>query len=180
MSAKRLMTISEITGTAIPIDLCESCGESGCNDYCEEYGEKLCVGCPVQNAFNHLAAYEDTDMSPQEIKEMREENQRLTKENESKENYTIELFNCIKDAGSKNAMLQIQIDYLKLECDIADKTLELVAEYIVDFGCVDDNLCGTMHTQYSNDFCGENTSGGKCYKCVAEHFTQKAKEELQK
>ena len=65
---KRLTKMSEITDSATLIALCESCGESGCDDYCGEYQNNNCIGCPVQEAFTRLSAYEDTGLSPKKIK----------------------------------------------------------------------------------------------------------------
>lgn len=64
---KRLTAISEISDNelAMPIKMKESCGEDGCRDVCEDYYD--CVGCPVQECLTKLAAYENTNLEPEEI-----------------------------------------------------------------------------------------------------------------
>lgn len=37
--------------------------ECDCEDYCRTQGS--CVNCEIQNAFNRLAAYEDTGLTPE-------------------------------------------------------------------------------------------------------------------
>lgn len=50
-----------------------------CEDVCSlrEGGEGKCDGCGFQEAFNRLAAYEDTRLSPEEITAMKADNKRL-------------------------------------------------------------------------------------------------------
>lgn len=50
----------------------------GCQDYCYEIGED-CDYCALQRAFNRLAAYEDTGLTPEEIELLKSENARLHK-----------------------------------------------------------------------------------------------------
>ena len=42
-----------------------------CRQVCEEQGENGCKGCPIALAFNRLAAYEDTGLTPEEVQQMR-------------------------------------------------------------------------------------------------------------
>ena len=42
----------------------EAVGEKVCERICRDKG---CLNCPIQNAFDRLAAYEDTGMMPEEI-----------------------------------------------------------------------------------------------------------------
>lgn len=49
--------------------------EDGCRAYCSDE----CDGCGIQEAFDRLAAYEDTGYEPEEIKALREDNVRLHK-----------------------------------------------------------------------------------------------------
>ena len=42
-----------------------------CRQVCEEQGENGCKGCPIALAFDRLAAYEDTGLTPEEIQQMR-------------------------------------------------------------------------------------------------------------
>ena len=44
-----------------------------CREVCEEQGENGCKGCPIALAFDRLAAYEDTGLTPEEIKSLRAE-----------------------------------------------------------------------------------------------------------
>lgn len=44
-----------------------------CRQVCEEQGENGCKGCPIALAFDRLAAYEDTGLTPKEIKRLRAE-----------------------------------------------------------------------------------------------------------
>lgn len=64
----RLTSISEITGLPIVKELQESCGEDACADVCDENRYEGCVGCPVQKAITKLFAYEDTGLTPEEVK----------------------------------------------------------------------------------------------------------------
>lgn len=52
-----------------------------CEDVCSlrEGGENKCDGCGLQEAFNRLAAYEDTGLTPEEITAMKADNERLHK-----------------------------------------------------------------------------------------------------
>lgn len=59
-------------------------GEDGYEEYCslrlEDYdGEVCCRSCGIQAAFSKLAAYEDTGLTPEEIKVLREDNKKLHK-----------------------------------------------------------------------------------------------------
>lgn len=64
---ERLTAPSEAINSITLKALCESCGEDACGDLCTEYLYKECKGCPVQEAFNRLAAYEDIEKSPEDI-----------------------------------------------------------------------------------------------------------------
>lgn len=44
-----------------------------CNEVCKAQGDNGCVGCPIAKAFNRLAAYENTNLEPEEIKEFIED-----------------------------------------------------------------------------------------------------------
>ena len=46
-------------------------GNLGCRQVCEEQEENGCKGCPIALAFDRLAAYEDTGLTPEEIQQMR-------------------------------------------------------------------------------------------------------------
>lgn len=48
-----------------------------CYEYCGEDGP--CEKCGVQQAFDRLAAYEDTGLTPKEIAAMKSDNERLHK-----------------------------------------------------------------------------------------------------
>lgn len=69
MEYKRLTTTSLITDSPTLKALCESCGESGCDELCSDYQEKGCAGCPVQIGFERLSAYEDSGLSPKQVQE---------------------------------------------------------------------------------------------------------------
>lgn len=73
MEFNRLTIKSEITDSPTLKALCESCGESGCSDVCEDYSENHCNGCPVQEAFERLSAYEDTGLSPEKIEKLKQQ-----------------------------------------------------------------------------------------------------------
>lgn len=73
----RLTKVSEITDSATLVEFCESCGESGCNDFCEDHQDNNCIGCPVQEAFERLSAYEDSELSPEQVKALQQELQQL-------------------------------------------------------------------------------------------------------
>lgn len=80
MECKRLTTISEITDNPTLKALCESCGESSCDEICCRYQDDNCVGCPLQEAFSRLAAYEDSGLSPEEVQALQRENEALKQE----------------------------------------------------------------------------------------------------
>lgn len=42
-----------------------------CRQVCEEQEENGCKGCPIALAFDRLAAYEDTGLTPEEVQQMR-------------------------------------------------------------------------------------------------------------
>ena len=42
-----------------------------CRQVCEEQEENGCKGCPIALAFDRLAAYEDTGLTPKEVQVMR-------------------------------------------------------------------------------------------------------------
>jgi RNA polymerase-binding transcription factor DksA len=67
---ERLTKKSECADLITIKALCESCGEDACGDLCTEYLYKECKGCPVQEAFDRLAAYEDTGLTPERIREL--------------------------------------------------------------------------------------------------------------
>ena len=46
-------------------------GDLGCRQVCEEQEENGCKGCPIELAFDRLAAYEDTGLAPEEVQQMR-------------------------------------------------------------------------------------------------------------
>lgn len=46
-------------------------GNLGCRQVCEEQEENGCKGCPIELAFDRLAAYEDTGLTPAEVQAMR-------------------------------------------------------------------------------------------------------------
>jgi rubredoxin len=69
MKYKRLTKISEITNSPTLKAMCESCGESGCNDFCEDFQDHNCIGCPVQSGFQMLSDYEDSGLSPEQVKD---------------------------------------------------------------------------------------------------------------
>lgn len=52
--------------------------EDGCSEYCELH-DGDCNNCEVQQAFDRLAAYEDTGLTPDEIKALQADNERLRK-----------------------------------------------------------------------------------------------------
>ena len=46
--------------------------ETGCKDYCEEKkGGYDCETCVIQMAFNRLAEYENTGLSPEEVQKLK-------------------------------------------------------------------------------------------------------------
>lgn len=46
-------------------------GNLGCRQVCEEQEENGCKGCPIELAFDRLAAYENTGLTPEEVQQMR-------------------------------------------------------------------------------------------------------------
>ena len=68
---QRLTDISSITGLPMPIKLMESCGEDGCLNICEEYCENDCKGCPVQECITKLHEYQESNLEPEEVKQLR-------------------------------------------------------------------------------------------------------------
>lgn len=69
-------------GEAVPMEMCSfdresetepddcmSCGEVCTEYYAEGYGTG-CAGCPVQKAFDQLAKYEATNLTPEQILEI--------------------------------------------------------------------------------------------------------------
>ena len=42
-----------------------------CREVCQIQGDKGCKDCPIAAAFDRLAAYEDTGLIPEEVKQMR-------------------------------------------------------------------------------------------------------------
>lgn len=58
---KKMCTIDALGGA----DDCLSCEE-----ICGESCDNECKGCPVQECFNKLAAYEDTGLTPEQIMEI--------------------------------------------------------------------------------------------------------------
>lgn len=54
--------------------------EDACYEYCELWGDegnKQCEQCGIQQAFDRLAAYEDSGITPEEIKALQADNARL-------------------------------------------------------------------------------------------------------
>ncbi len=80
MEYKRLTTISEVMDSPTLKALCEGCGESSCDEICCRYQDDNCVGCPLQEAFSRLAAYEDSGLSPEEVRVLQKENEVLKQE----------------------------------------------------------------------------------------------------
>ncbi|MCH5195912.1 MAG: hypothetical protein J1F28_04320 [Oscillospiraceae bacterium] len=55
--------------------------ESTCYEYCEMWGDegcKKCEQCGIQQAFDKLAAYENTGFTPEEIAAMKADNEKLS------------------------------------------------------------------------------------------------------
>lgn len=52
--------------------------EDGCIEYCELHGGD-CEDCKIQEAFDRLAAYEDTGLTPEEVEALKIDNDRLHK-----------------------------------------------------------------------------------------------------
>jgi hypothetical protein len=80
MEYTRLTVQSEAADITTIKALCESCGESGCDEFCEEFQGIGCVGCPVQQAFERLSAYEDSELSPDQVKTLKLEISRMNDE----------------------------------------------------------------------------------------------------
>ncbi|WP_018306317.1 hypothetical protein [Desulfitobacterium hafniense] len=72
--SERLTVASECFDGFTLKELCESCGEMGCGEYCEIMQGSDCSTCPIQKAFNRLAQYEDTGLSPESVSELAKEN----------------------------------------------------------------------------------------------------------
>ena len=49
--------------------------EDGCVEYCELHDD--CNDCQIQEAFDRLAAYEDTGLTPEEVEALKADNDRL-------------------------------------------------------------------------------------------------------
>lgn len=41
-----------------------------CEEVCKQHDKESCEGCPIEKAFNKLAAYEDTGLTPEEITQL--------------------------------------------------------------------------------------------------------------
>ena len=52
--------------------------ESTCIEHCEIFGEEMCEQCGIQQAFDKLAAYENTGFTPEEIAAMKDDNEQLS------------------------------------------------------------------------------------------------------
>lgn len=50
--------------------------EDGCIEYCEIH-DGDCEDCKIQDAFDRLAAYEDTGLTPEEVETLKTDNDRL-------------------------------------------------------------------------------------------------------
>lgn len=74
---ERLTVESDTTSGYVLRDMCtwgrdgQPTDEIGCPDICAECREG-CECCPIQKAFNRLAEYENTGLSPEEIRELKE------------------------------------------------------------------------------------------------------------
>lgn len=74
---ERLTVESDTTSGYVLRDMCtwgrdgKPTDESGCLDICFEC-QLDCDNCPIQKAFNRLAEYENTGLSPEEIRELKE------------------------------------------------------------------------------------------------------------
>ncbi len=51
--------------------------EFGCGDYCPTSTADACLDCEIQEAFDRLAAYEDTGLTPEEVEALKADNDRL-------------------------------------------------------------------------------------------------------
>lgn len=51
--------------------------EFSCCDYCPTTTADACLNCGLQEAFDRLAAYEDTGLVPEEIEALKRDNARL-------------------------------------------------------------------------------------------------------
>ncbi|MCM1159364.1 MAG: hypothetical protein NC300_11380 [Bacteroidales bacterium] len=65
----------EYAGEYVPMALCTVDRQGGaddcidCKENCEEHMHE-CENCPIQECFNRLAEYEDTGLTPEQIREM--------------------------------------------------------------------------------------------------------------
>lgn len=66
----RLTRNSLITDLPMPIKLQESCGEDACMEACEQYVDNNCNEYPIQECMSKLAAYENTELEPEQIDEL--------------------------------------------------------------------------------------------------------------
>lgn len=75
--SERLTVESSVIAGYVVRDMCsygrdrEPTDELSCEEICDLYHQD-CDSCPIQNAFNRLAEYENTGLSPQEIIELKE------------------------------------------------------------------------------------------------------------
>lgn len=66
----------EYAGQFMPKEMCTTDRFGGaddcfiCGELCEKYIEKGCAECPVQKVFERLAEYEDSGLTPDQIKEL--------------------------------------------------------------------------------------------------------------
>lgn len=66
----------EYAGQFMPKEMCSIDRFGGaddcftCGELCEKYIEKGCTECPVQKVFERLAEYEDSGLTPDQIKEL--------------------------------------------------------------------------------------------------------------
>lgn len=68
---ERLTTQSEVFDGVTLKAFCESCGEDDCRAFCTNEGEETqCDICPVQKAFERLAQYEESGLSPDEVSDL--------------------------------------------------------------------------------------------------------------
>lgn len=56
--------------------ICTKAGDKNCSTICQTQ-QTECEECPIQDAFNRLAAYEDTGLTPEEISTLQAENEQL-------------------------------------------------------------------------------------------------------
>lgn len=91
--------------------------EDGCEEYCslrlEDYeGEVCCHGCGIQEAFSKLAAYEDIGLTPEEIKALQADNERLHKLLEEIEETVLQK-SLIHMKGKKHELQKFKRNYSK-------------------------------------------------------------------